>query len=202
MTKRADEFEELLGRTLHGHMNTAAPAGMTARIADAAGRQPVAVASKTRTPLWRLAVAAGIVLAAGISFFGWRHGQHVDLAPQTASNHAMVPNAIVPTTGDIAPANVSLVHRPEVKAAPRLHLTPRPHLPAAEAVEAENRPKLDIFPSTAIHPPKPEPGSMEAQLRILMSLPQSTLEEIADAQAKSRLVSAEQAKPTPESKLN
>jgi len=200
MTKRDDEFEELLGRTLHRRANTAAPAGMTGRIADAAGRQPVAVVSKTRMPLWRLAVAAGLVLAAGVSFFGWRHGQRIAPAPKIATNHAI--NPVVSTAGDIAPANVSLGHAPELKTAIRAHVAPKVHRPAANVVEAEYRPKLDTFPSTAIHPPKPEPGSMEAQLRILMSLPQATLEEIADAQAKSRRVSAEQSNPSPESKLN
>ena len=200
MTKRDDEFEELLGRTLRRRVNTAAPAGMTGRIADAAGRQPVAVVSKTHAPLWRLAVAAGLVLAVGMSFFGWRHGQRVAPAPKIATNHAAIP--VVSTTRDISPANVSFIHPPVLKTATRPHVAPKVHRPAADVVEAENRPKLDTFPSTAIHPPKPEPGSMEAQLRILVSLPSATLEEIADAQAKSRRVSAEQSNPIPESKLN
>jgi hypothetical protein len=200
MTKRGDEFEELLGSTLRRRVNTAAPAGMTGRIADAASRQPVAVVSKVREPLWRLAVAAGIVLAAGTSFFGWRHGQRVAPSPKIAMDHAVIP--VVPTAGDITPANVSLVHLPELKAAIRPHAAPKLHRPAAEVVEAENRPKLDTFPSTAIHPPKPEPGSMEAQLRILMSLPRSTLAAMADAQAKSVAVSAEESNTIPESKLN
>ena len=47
-------------------------------------------------------------------------------------------------------------------------------------------PKLDTFPSTAMHPPKPEPGSMEAQLQMLISLPQSTLAQMAETQAKEQ----------------
>ena len=202
MTKRDDEFEELLGRTLRRRVNTAAPAGMTSRIADAAGRQPVAVVSKTHMPLWRLAVAAGLVLAAGVSFFGWRHGQRVSPAPKIAMNHAVSPVVSVSTAGDIVPANVSLGHAPEAKTATRTHVAPKVHRPAADVVEAEYRPKLDTFPSTAIHPPKPEPGSMEAQLRVLMSLPRSTLAAMADAQAKSVAVSTEESNTIPESKLN
>ena len=198
MTKRDDEFEELLGRTLRRRVNTAAPVGMTARIAEAASKQPVAVMRKTYTPLWRLAIAAGLVLAAGMSFFGLRHGQRV--TPKIAATHVIAP--VVSTSGDIVPANMPLAHAPAAKAAIRPHIAQKPHQPAAEVVEAENRPKLDTFPSTAIHPPKPEPGSMEAQLRILVSLPRSTLAAMADAQAKSVEVSAEEPNSIPESRLN
>ena len=200
MTKRDEEFEELLGRTLRRHVNTTAPAGMTARIAEAASKQPVAVVSKTRMPLWRLAVAAGLLLAAGMSFFGWRHGQRVAPAPKIAMNHVIAP--VVPATEIIAPANVPLAHAPAARVAIQTHIAPKPHQPAAEVIEAENRPKLDTFPSTAIHPPKPEPGSMEAQLRILVSLPRSTLVAMADAQAKSVEVSAEEPNSIPEPRLN
>ena len=113
MTKRDDEFEELLGRTLRRRVNTAAPAGMTARIAEAASKQTVALVRKAYTPLWTLAIAASLVLAAGMSFFGWRQKQRVAPEVKIATNHAITP--VVPATGDIAPANVSLAHGPEAK---------------------------------------------------------------------------------------
>jgi hypothetical protein len=208
MTQRNDEFEELLDGTLHRRVNTAAPAGMTARITETARRQPVAVVSTTHTSLWKLAIAAGLVLAAGTSFFGWQHRQRVESGPKVATNHAIVPAAVNPaatnvSTGkDIALRNVPLAHRSELQAASHPHITLKPHRPAAEVVESENLPRLDTFPSTAIHPPKPEPGSMEAQLRILISLPRATIEEMAEAQAKSRRASAEQTNATPDPRLD
>ena len=61
-------------------------------------------------------------------------------------------------------------------------------------------PKLDTFPSTAMNPPKPEPGSMEAQLQVLISLPQSTLAQMAETQAKEQ--SAPKAQTDMQDKLN
>ena len=61
-------------------------------------------------------------------------------------------------------------------------------------------PKLETFPSTALNPPKPEPGSMEAQLEVLVSLPQSTLVQLAEDQAKEQRASKVQAET--EDKLN
>ena len=189
MSERENEFEELLDRTLRRRMNGVAPVAMVERISAAAGREVVVV--RRWAPVWQMAVAASVVLAVAGAFYGWRRERGV--APQIAMREmpservrAMSPAVLVVTT---SPPHVV-----------RARAVRRRSMLSGWAVEMNEGPKLDTFPSTAMHPPKPEPGSMEAQLQVLISLPQSTLAQMAETQAEEQ--SSSKAQTDMQDKLN
>lgn len=192
MSERENEFEELLDRTVRRRVNVAAPVEMVGRISDAAVREVVVV--RQQVPMWQMAVAASVLLVVVGSFYGWRREKGVEhgVAPQIAMRD--IPSegvrAISPAVSVVAPSMPHVV---------RVHAVRRRPMSSGWAVMNDG-PKLDTFPSTAMNPPKPEPGSMEAQLRILISLPQSTLAEMAEAQAREQ--SASQAQTDTQDKLN
>jgi hypothetical protein len=174
MSEREREFEELLDRTLRRRVNVVAPVEMVGRISAAAGREVVVV--RRRLPVWQMAMAASVVLAVAGAFYGWQRerGMERGLAPQIALRE-------MPSEGvrAMSPAVPSIQHVARARAVRRRSMS------SGWAVMNDG-PKLDTFPSTAMHPPKPEPGSMEAQLQMLISLPQSTLAQMAETQAKEQ----------------
>jgi hypothetical protein len=192
MSEREREFEELLDRTLRRRVNVVAPDAMVGRISAAAGREVVVV--RRGMPVWQMAAAASVVLAVAGSFYGWRRekGGERGLAAQIAIRE-------MPSEGARAMTSTVSIVAPSIPHVVRARVVRRRSMSSGWAV-MNYGPKLDTFPSTAMHPPKPEPGSMEAQLQILISLPQSTLAQMAEAQAKEQ--SASQAQTDTQDKLN
>jgi hypothetical protein len=191
MSERENEFEELLDRTLRWRVNAAPPVAMVERIAEAVGREMVVV--RRRLPMWQMAVAASVVLAVAGSFYGWRYGRETEhgVAPQIAMRETPAEGvrAMSPAVSIAAPP---MPHGVRTRAT-RRRPTSSSWAAGVSAVETNQGPKLDTFPSTAMNPPKPEPGSMEAQLQVLISLPQSTLAQMAEAQSKEQSASKVQA---------
>jgi hypothetical protein len=177
MSEREREFEELLDRTLRRRVNVVAPVEMVGRISAAAGREVVVV--RRRLPVWQMAMAASVVLAVAGAFYGWQRerGMERGLAPQIALRE--MPSEGVRAMSPAVPV-VVLQHVARARAVRRRSMS------SGWVVAMNEGPKLDTFPSTAMHPPKPEPGSMEAQLQMLISLPQSTLAQMAETQAKEQ----------------
>ena len=191
MSEREREFEELLDRTLRRRVNVVAPDAMVERISAAAGRKVVVV--RRGMSVWQMALAASVVLAVAGSFYGWRREMGIEhgIVPQVAMRE-MPPEEV----RAISPA-VSIV-TPSIPHVVRLRGVRRRS--SSWVVEVNEGPKLDTFPSTAMNPPKPEPGSMEAQLQVLISLPQSTLAQMAEVQSKEQ--SAPKAQTDMRDKLN
>jgi hypothetical protein len=178
MSEQEWEFEELLERTVRRRVNVVAPVEMTERISAAAGREVVVV--RRWVPMWQMAVAAGVVLVAG-SFGGWRYVRGP--ATQVALRE-------MPTEGVRAMSPVVPVIAPSIPHIVRARAVRRRSVSSGWAAMNEG-PKLDTFPSTAMNPPKPEPGSMEAQFQMLISLPQSTLAQMAEIQAEEQSASVQ-----------
>jgi hypothetical protein len=189
MNERENEFEELLNRTLWRRVNVVAPVEMAGRVSAAAGREVVVV--RRGMPIWQMAVAASVVLVVSGAFYGWRRER--GLATQVAMRE-------VPSEGIRAMSPAMSVVGPSIPHVVRARALRRRSMSSVWAVAMNEGPKLDTFPSTAMNPPKPEPGSMEAQLQILISLPQSTLAQMAETQAKEQ--SASKAQTDMQDKLN
>jgi hypothetical protein len=170
-----DDLDDLLDRALTRRANEAAPLGMKARIVRSlAETAEVSMAWWRRGIVpWLATAAASLLVAAGLL----PHLLHRTL-PQPAVDVARVS----PHAEGLPSAAASSIDAVEKRHS--VHRVARPVVP--QAIEAEVRPKLDMFPSTAIHPPKAAPGSREAQLQILTSLPESTLAMMAEAQEKNR----------------
>ena len=179
MSERENEFEELLDRTLRRRVNVVAPVEMVGRISSAAGREVVVV--RRRLPVWQMAVAASVVVAVAGSFYGWRREKGAERGLVTQIALREMPSEGVRTMSPMVP-----VVAPSIPHVVRVRVVRRRSVSSGWAVEMNEGPKLDTFPSTAMHPPKPEPGSMEAQLQMLISLPQSTLAQMAETQAKEQ----------------
>ena len=179
MSEREREFEELLDRTLRRRVNVVAPVEMAGRISAAAWREVVVV--RRRLPVWQMAVAASVVLAVAGACYGWQRerGMERGLAPQIALRE-------MPSEGVRAMSPAVPVVVPSIPHVVRARAMRQRSMSSGWVVAMNEGPKLDTFPSTAMHPPKPEPGSMEAQLQMLISLPQSTLAQMAETQAKEQ----------------
>jgi hypothetical protein len=185
-----DDLDDLLDGALTRRANEAAPLGMRARIVRSLPETAeVSIAWWRRGIVsWLATAAASLLVAVGLL----PHLQH-RAQPQPAVDVARVS----PHTEGLPPVTTS-----SVDAVAKRHGVRRvARSVVPQAVEAEVRPKLDMFPSTALHPPKAAPGSREAQLQILASLPESTLAMMAEAQEKNRY-SAPQFEPSVAHPLN
>jgi hypothetical protein len=185
-----DELDGLLDRALARRANEASPLGMKARIVRSLPETAEVSMARWRRGVvpWLATAAASLLVAAGLL----PHLLH-RTQPQPAVDVARVS----PPAESLPPVAASSDDAVEKRLS--VHRVARPVVP--QAVEAEVRPKLDMFPSTALHPPKAAPGSREAQLQILTSLPESTLTMMAEAQEKNRY-SAPQFEPSAAHPLN
>jgi hypothetical protein len=170
MSERREEFEELLERTLRGRVNVAAPEEMVERIAVAAGRELVVV--RRGVGVWPMAVAACLVMMVAGAFYGWRRG-----------------GAVKPGGSAVVSAPVG-VGRVAVHAAVSVPVVARVRRVRVEAAkvgavrEEESGPKLEVFPYSAVHEEVGRTDGVQAEVKMLASVPESTLVLLAEAQAK------------------
>jgi hypothetical protein len=176
MSERREEFEELLERTLRGRVNVAAPEEMVERIAVAAGRELVVV--RRGVGMWATAMAACLVMMVAGAFYGWRRGGAVKpggsavvSAPVGVGRvavHAAVSVPVVARVRRVAWGGGGGVEAAKVRA----------------VREEESGPKLEVFPYSAVHEEVGRTDGVQAEVKMLASVPESTLVLLAEAQAK------------------
>jgi hypothetical protein len=168
MSERREEFEELLERTLRGRVNVAAPEQMVERIAGASGRELVVV--RRGVGVWPMAVAACVLMAVVVGYGVVRGGM-----AKTGGAAVVAPVRV----GDVAGREVAVV--PMVR---RGRVVRVAAVRSRAVREEEEVPKLEVFPYSAVHEDAAGRDGVQAEVRMLASVPESTLVLLAEAQAK------------------